>query len=119
MRECAAPGCGRQSLRPYCPGHQTRVVRYGELFPEWPIQQGRHLPLFRYPIAPLLERISDLNNTHAAQVLGVSRRTVIRWRQRPHHAIWLSEADRIAARLGEHLDEIWDEPITIEEAAAA
>lgn len=58
-----------------------------------------------FPSAPLLARCPAMSARQTADRLGVTSRTVFRWRAGGR--LYLATADRVAGRLGRHLIEIW------------
>lgn len=56
------------------------------------------------PLAPLLQRLGHPNHSAASRLLGVTRRTIVRWSQSgipPWHA------DRLAVHVGLHPESLW------------
>jgi len=62
---------------------------------------------FKYPAAKLLDTFSpDTNDIEMAEMLGVSRSCVVRWRTR-HSELGEYRADYYAIKLGLHPFEVW------------
>jgi hypothetical protein len=59
------------------------------------------------PSAPVLERLGDTDDETSARQLGVSSRTIVRWRGGQRMRI--TTADRAAVALGYHPAQLWPE----------
>jgi hypothetical protein len=59
-----------------------------------------------YPTAPLIEALGDLPDRTAAELLGINRDSLIRWRS-PGATTTAAYADRYAIALGVHPAELW------------
>jgi hypothetical protein len=66
------------------------------------MRKGNH----RYPTAPLLAEFADLTAAQLCGRFGVTRTTIIRWRQ-PNFTLNQWDADRYAIMIGKHPGEIW------------
>lgn len=58
---------------------------------------------------PLLRLKGDLSDQEFARIVGVTRRTVIRWRQGRDRHLQGVTAERAAVALGRHPSELWPE----------
>lgn len=73
--------------------------------------------LERYPLGPLKAFLGPLSGRQVAGACGVTPRTVWRW---AHTGLTDRQADRVATRLGQHMDAIWPdgpEPVGVNEHA--
>jgi hypothetical protein len=71
----------------------------------------KNKPLRRYPATKLLERIKG-HDTYIANLLGVRRVTVVRWRsENSDLTCWM--ADEYAIRAGYHPAQIWPDWLDI------
>lgn len=61
------------------------------------------------PVGPLVARLDGLSAAAAAEVCGVSPRSINRWRSGRTASVVVDVADRIAIRLGLHLSELYPE----------
>jgi plasmid maintenance system antidote protein VapI len=59
------------------------------------------------PVEPLLEHIDGLDALSAAHQLGVSDKTVTRWRTGQRKGLTIGNADRYACALGLHPGLVW------------
>lgn len=103
MRTCTVPGCDRR-LRcvGLCEMHYRRLRVHGDVG----VPHRRHPGPGRVAVGPLLAVLDGrrINNTRAAEILGVARRTVVRWRSGAQQRI----ADPyVVERLGLHPAELW------------
>lgn len=60
----------------------------------------------RYPTSALLAVFNNLSAAEAAIHLGITRSTVVRWRN-PKATLNQWDADRYAVKIGKHPGEIW------------
>lgn len=61
------------------------------------------------PVGPLVARLDGLSVAAAAEVCGVSPRSINRWRSGRTASVVVDVADRVAIRLGLHLSELYPE----------
>jgi len=61
-----------------------------------------------YPTHKLLDQFPDSDTETLADIFGVSRATILRWRD-PNLTINQWDADRYAVKVGRHPGEIWAE----------
>lgn len=59
------------------------------------------------PVGPLLDATAGMSVAAAAEVCGVSPRSINRWRSGATLTVLIDQADRIAIRLGVHLSELY------------
>lgn len=110
---CVVDGCGRPArTRRCCTAHYYRLRIHGDTFPHVPIGAARYGCMAEsFPVAPLLERKpAGLSWTRYAERLGITRRTICRWRNNPATRLSLDRADRYALALDQDLDDIWTTP---------
>lgn len=58
-----------------------------------------------YPAAPVLDRIRGMDPQVASEMLGVTPRTIMRWRD--GGGLFEDTADSVAQRLGDHIAHLW------------
>jgi hypothetical protein len=63
------------------------------------------MPQTTYPSAPILNRIEGIDPNVAADKLGVTPRTIKRWKA--GGGLRERIADQVATRLGDHIAHIW------------
>lgn len=64
--------------------------------------------------APILARQQRRSDIAYAYHLGISRATLARWRRHPDTTVAPDLAERIAERLGTHVDVLWPEQATFD-----
>lgn len=58
----------------------------------------------RLPLAPVMELVAPIDDALLAERLGVTRRSVVRWRR---DGLTPPRADEVATRLGRHPRDLW------------
>lgn len=96
IENCSTNKTFRKNL---CRTHYERERLYGDPLYEMEPKS--------YPPEPLLKIIDGMTNNGAAKRLGVSRRTIIRWRQGCR--VGANAADRATLNLGLNIQQVWGE----------
>ena len=105
---CTIPGCGRRrTAYGLCHPHRHRQRRYGDPMADIPI--GGLRPYTPAPLLAIATR-HEWSAQQFADRVGVTRRTIVRWRNKPNTQLTLDEADRYALALNQDLDDLWETP---------